>query len=83
MYAAKYLGKILMRKSKHKLATCMLLAGVSVHEHWVIPVKAIRVGVRLKKTSYMTDVELWEKTDVQEVVSSNPSTGFGIDIFSH
>ena len=56
---------------------------MSVHEHWVIPVKAIRVGVRLKKTSYMTDVELWEKTDVQEVVSSNPSTGFGIDIFSH
>ena len=24
---------------------------------------------------------LWEKTDIQEVASSNPSTGYSMDIF--
>ena len=36
----------------------MLLAVVRVHEHWWPPVKAVRVGVGLKKESYLIQGQL-------------------------
>ena len=39
----KHIKLFLLRSSDCMLETCLLLAGVRVHEHWS-PVKAIRVG---------------------------------------